>query len=165
MQGANATQKAFSGERQEITQNRAKILATMDEYTQATCKAGKIIFEGDFAKYRQYTIYKTTDTTTTPTHTIAPTSTEVAFTDANNPITDTTTFLLENEGDTDLVFYTNTNLSEAAPATVAIVAANSSVELTAAEMAGSSYAQVVVRNDSQRQGRYRITRLEEMEEE
>lgn len=164
LQGANATQKAFSGERQEITQNRAKILAAMDAFTQAACKAGKLIFEGDFAKYRQYTIYKVNDTTTTPTHTVAPTSTEVAFTDATTPITDTTTFLIENEGDTDLVFYTNTNLSEATPATVANVAANSSVELTAAEMGGSSHAMVIVRNDSPQQGRYRITRLEEMEE-
>ena len=98
-----------------------------------------------------------------PTHTVAPTSTEVAFTDASNPISDTTAFLLENEGDTDLTFYTNTNLSEAAPSTVATVAAGSSVELTAAEMAGSSYAQVIVRNDSQQQGKYRRTRLEEME--
>ena len=164
LQGANATQKAFSGERQEITQNRAKVLAAMDEFTQAACKAGKLIFEGDFAKYRQYTIYKTADSTTAPTHTVSPTSTEVAFTDANNPITDTTTFLLENEGDTDLVFYTNTNLSEAAPTTIATVAANSSVELTAAEIGGSSHAMVIVRNDSQQQGKYRITRLEEMEE-
>ena len=163
LQTANATQKAFTGERQELTQKRAGILARMDELTQAVCKAGKLIYEDNFAKYRQYTIYKTADTTSAPTHTISPTSSEVAFTDANNPITETTTFLLENEGDSDLVFYTNTNLSEAAPTLVATVAANSSVELTAGEMQGSSFAQVIVRNDSAQQGRYRITRLEEME--
>jgi hypothetical protein len=162
LQVANAAQKAFTGERQELTQLRAKAFAQMDNFTQAICKAGKLIFEGDFAKYRQYTIYKTSDTATVPTHTISPTSTEVAFTDDSNPIADTTAFLLENEGDSTLTFYTNTNLSEAAPANVATVEGNSSVEITAGEMAGSSFAQVVVRNDSQQQGRYRIRRLEEV---
>lgn len=164
LQQANALQKAFSGERQELTQERTALLEIMDSFTQAICKAGKLIFEDNPAKYRQYTIYQTSNTTTTNVHTISGTSTEVAENSNTQLITPTTVFRIENQGNVALQFYCNNSLSDAAPSNAINLDAGSTVEITAAEIVGTGYNLLIARNETGNAGRYIVTRLEEIGE-
>jgi hypothetical protein len=162
LQQANAAQKAFTGERQELTQERTALLEMMDSFTQAVCKAGKLIYENNPAKYRQYTLYQTSSTTATNVHNISGTSTEVAENSTPTPITQATVFRLENQGNTALQFYCNDSLSDAAPSNAISLAAGATVEITASEIVGTGYNLLIVRNEEGVAGKYVVRRLQEV---
>ena len=126
------------------------------------CKAGKLIYEDNPAKYRQYTIYQTSSTTAASSHNISANSAEVADNSNTTPITQTTAFRIENQGNTPLQFYVNESLSDAMPTTAITVNANSSIDITAGEIFGTGYQVLIARNDNPQVGQYNVSRLQEV---
>ncbi|MCD4819483.1 MAG: hypothetical protein K8S23_12405 [Candidatus Cloacimonetes bacterium] len=60
---ANNAQKYYKGERLTITQQRIELMNATWEIVLNVCKAGKIIYADNPAKYKQYVIYESSSNT------------------------------------------------------------------------------------------------------
>ena len=100
---ANDDQEYYKGERQAITQQRIEKMNAVWEIVLDVCKAGKIIYADNPAKYKQYVLYESQSGSGSDTHTgnVPPAQTAIILTEG---ITPSTVFGLENTGQTTLKF-------------------------------------------------------------
>jgi len=100
---ADRDQEYYKGERQAITQDRIIKMNSAWDYVLNVCKAGKIIYIDNPAKYKQYLLYENQSGSGSDIHTgnVPPAQTAIILTEG---ITPTTVFGLENTGPTTLKF-------------------------------------------------------------
>ena len=98
---ANNDQEYYKGERQAITQQRIEKMNACWEIVLNVCKAGKIIYADNPAKYNQYVIYETQSGSETYHGNVPPSQTVTIL---SENITPSTVFALHNKGQTVLRF-------------------------------------------------------------
>ena len=100
---ANNDQEYYKGERQAITQQRIEKMNACWEIVLNVCKAGKIIYADNPAKYKQYLLYENQSGSGTDLYegTVPPSGTVTILTEG---ITPSTIFLLHNTGQSVLKF-------------------------------------------------------------
>nr|MBC8384421.1 hypothetical protein [Candidatus Cloacimonadota bacterium] len=100
---ANNAQEYYKGERQAITQQRIIKMNAVWEIVLNVCKAGKLVYSNNPAKYKQYLLYENQSGSGTDVHSgdIAPAQTAIVLSEG---ITPSTVFGLQNTGLTVLKF-------------------------------------------------------------
>ena len=100
---ANNDQEYYKGERQAITQQRIEKMNAAWEIVLNVCKAGKIIYADNPAKYKQYVLYESQSGSGSDTYSdnVPPAQT---LTILSEDITPSTVFALHNKGETVLKF-------------------------------------------------------------
>ena len=153
-------QATFSGERLSTTQKRKALYEAMDNFTQETCRAGKLIYEDvDDAKFTNYIIYQAIgNAAASQTHNISPNSTEIAVStgiDASKGIR------FVNKGDSNLEIYIVASLQDS-PTQSKNVLPQETVIIAATDISNGQYNVLVVRNISNLIGKYEVEVLEEV---
>jgi len=100
---ANNDQEYYKGERKALNQQRVILINAAWEIVQDICRAGKIIYAEDYAKYQQYVLYEGSSGSNGQTYhgNVPPAQTVVVLSEG---ITPETVFALLNKGQTVLKY-------------------------------------------------------------
>ncbi len=100
---ANNDQEYYKGERRALNQQRVNLINEAWKVVQDICRAGKIIFIDDYAKYKQYVLYEGSGGSSSNTYSgsVLPDGTVVILAEGIEP---DTALILQNKGQSTLKF-------------------------------------------------------------
>jgi hypothetical protein len=163
---ANTDQSTSKGDRSITTQERVSRFDALEDYIRAVCRVGKLVFEGNEAKFKQYLRFKSS-TTTTAENTSIEKNTISANGDVlllTNKFKTTDYVEVENTGTTEFSVYISDAIENPIPSSAVPLMAGVKFVYSPQDFAGTTAKSIIVHNNGQAVGNVRAAIMVILEE-
>lgn len=153
-------QSAFQGKRMVAANERKSLYATMNEFTNQTCRTGKIIYQDEnLAKYKLYLL----PSVATNAEPISKIDAGAKLVVVNN-VAEEDYYMIENKGNTDLYIYLTSSTQTAVPTTATLISPQTNKTLSATELGFdasiATHLLILWNENTNIDGKYRVEKME-----
>jgi hypothetical protein len=163
---ANTDQSTSKGNRSITTQERTNRFDSLEDFIRAVCRVGKLVFEENEAKFKQYLRFKSTSTTASENanveKTVISANGDVLL--LTNKFVATDYVEIENTGTTEFSVYISDTIKNPVPMTAIPLMAGVKFVYSPQDFGASNAKSIIVHNNGQSIGNVRAAIMTILEE-